>query len=217
MTYPNAYRGMKKIFAAEIIAIAIAVLGVVTAILSVLPAAKEENSPLILVLGVFALILGIAGIVSFIIQLIGIIQCSRDEGGFRAALFLIILSIVLSLLSTILDSLKVDWGMGKPIVESLGNVATLIATVFIFLGIGSLAISLRNEAMARRARFLAFVTIGLYALSIILTIIPRLIPNPNEGAVAVLNALLVTGAVLEVIVYIITVIFFGRAVKMLKN
>ena len=90
MKFPNAFNGSKKILLAEILALIAAVLVMIAGITlggTIANAVETNNGDAVIggAIGAGALILvgGIAGIVAFVVEIIGINACAKDEPSFK--------------------------------------------------------------------------------------------------------------------------------------
>ena len=81
MKFPNAYLGIKKLFAAGIIS-AIGSLLLMGSLITVL--FSPTNEALLLVVAVLSVIASVTVIVSLVLQLIGLVEGGKDEDALRA-------------------------------------------------------------------------------------------------------------------------------------
>ena len=147
MKFPHAYKGVKKLFIAEILGVIMAVLMITAA---VLVAIGLKNEPALLAGGTVGLVGSIILIVMFVLQLVGLIQGGKDEPLIKIALFFTLAAIVLSLVATILASFPDNQILA--IIARICNIgvdgATVIAFLYTLLGISNLATRLGDEEMA---------------------------------------------------------------------
>lgn len=217
MKFPNAHKGLKKVFIAEIISVISAVILVVAATLVTL-SANNPNEGLVVAGGAISLVAGIATVVALIIQLIGLHQGGKDEPYFRIGFWVVIFAIVLRIVSAILGAIKgVDLSLPIRLIDSVGDVASTILIGYILLGIGSLASQLNNDAMAERSKFLVYVVIALFVGSIILSIVPTFFKEPSSVGATTFLVFGIIAAILELILYIMCLIHIARAIKMLED
>ena len=216
MKFPNAYKGVKKLFICELIAVVAALLGVVAAILS---AIGLKNSAVVAAAGAMALSSVIALIVVFILQLIGLHQGGKDEMLIQYAFCVTILGVVLAVASSILANFN---GRGielaRTFVDSATKVAQLLAAYYVLMGIANLARKLNDSRMEKQGRALANWVIIFFVISILFnTLSTVLLPHSPEWLKVTFGALVIVAAVVELIVYIVTFFYYGKAVKMLKK
>ena len=83
MKFPNAAKGVKKIFNAEIISLIAALIGGAGLILGLIGASKETGesvgTTLLAVSGALLIVSGIALLVAGIMNIVGFIQAAKDE------------------------------------------------------------------------------------------------------------------------------------------
>lgn len=216
MKFAKALAGVKKLFAAEIISIAAALLGVVVVILV---AAANGNEGLIATGGTLGLVSGIALIVAFVITLVGLYQGGQDEVQVRYAFYFTILSVVLLVVATVMSSIQNDVvaTIGK-YVGIASNVSTVIALEYTLLGYGVIAKKKGSEEMYDKGRFLATCVLILFIVSIILDLYSGIMKSNAQQWVK--NTVTIAGivaAVAELAVYVLVVIYYYKLIKLLKK
>ena len=216
MKFPHAYKGVLKLFVAEIISIAAAVVGLVTAILANIP---NLNIAAPAALGTVSIV---ALIVAFVLQLIGLIQASRDEYNFRAALFVVIVAIVLSIVNSVLTALpdqNTALTLVEAFLEAFSKVASIIVIVLVLGGIANLAEKLHNSEMAEKGHTLVFWVVLLFAISVLFGLFPNFfVFNPvGDGWSIFFTIITILAAVIELVVYINVLVYLYKATKMLKK
>lgn len=213
--FPNAAKGVKKIFAAEIIEIIAAVLSIIAIIIGLAGVAAgaggSEEGALVGVgsAGVIILISLILLIVAFILSLVGIVNASKDEPAFKIALYGVIASIVISLVRSIFSSAATL----VSICDILLKVAQIAVTVFIIQGIINLATKLNNEKVAGKGKTLLYIIVCVYVLSALTTIVSAIF---GAGSVAA-NILGIVSEVLEIVQGVVFIILLAQAKKMLAQ
>ena len=217
MKFPNAFAGVKKLFVSELITIGAAVVALVAAILL---NTASGNQGLVSLAGTLGLIAAIAMIVAFVIQLLGLHEGGKDENHIKNAFVFSIVAIVLSFASAIMGALSKAWAMQVTvsIIEVAVNVMTLMVSYLVFIGIANLASQLGNEKMAKFGRTLAIVVLILFAVSIILGVVPAFLgENPPDWAKILIGVFAILEAVVELVAYILTIVYYGKATKMLEQ
>ena len=140
MRYPNAFKGVKKIWLAEILKLLAAVVGIV---LLVIVAANGSinlenvvvNENVKTVVGVLGIAVGLLALVAFILNLIGLIGARKDETSFGNALLFTLLGIAASIVMSV-------WSDKTRLVKSMEVVITLcslFASYYVLTGIINLA------------------------------------------------------------------------------
>ena len=217
MKFPNAHAGVKKLFICEIIGIAASILAIVGAVLA---AIGLKDPALLATGGSVVLASTIALIVVFVLQLVGLHQGGKDELQMKYAFCLTILGVILGVVSSILSSLKASEGLTMAItfVNAAQSVATLLASYYVLMGISSLAGKLKDEAMEKQGRRLATWVIVFFCVSILFEVFGGIFKtNQAQWLVVTATILAIVAAVAELVVYIITFVYYGKAVKMLKK
>lgn len=214
MKFPNAYKGVKKLFIAEICSIIAALFAVVV---TIIVQAFNKNLPAAASAAVAAIggVAAVIAIVAFIIQLVGLIQAGKDEDGFRMGFWIVIFMIILGVVSGVLNTLGVNPLIGS-IFEVVIDAAGLVLIVFILGGISSLANSLGNTEMAEKGKRLSNYVILLYVLFIVLNIVVLIFNNIGPSLAAFILAIALASTVIEIVVYICIIVYEYKAVKMLE-
>ena len=195
MKFTNAFEGVKKLYTAEIIGIATAVLSLITSILGT--AGKIPAAAVMLV------IVGIASVVGFIIQLIGLNSAGKDEGNFKTALYVVIAGIIISILGTAIKS-----GFFSTVLTALEDLVNPIVTYLCIQGIISLAGKLDDEAMKKKGNDLFKIIITFYIIVFVLNIIVSILNNKAVTTVA---------GILGIIAAILSIVIYVKYIKYLKD
>ena len=217
MKFPHAYKGVKKLFLAEVFAIIVAVLSIVVASLA---KAAQTNGAVAATAGTMGLVAGILLILIFIFQLVGLHQAGKDEMLIQYAFCITILSIILSLVGTILGSITQTRGieLASTFVDSAVKVAQLLAAYYTLSGISALAAKLKDSKMEKQGRALANWVIIFFLISIVFNLASTiLLPHSPEWLKVTLGILVIVASVVELVVYVITFFYYAKAVKMLKK
>ena len=211
MRFPSAYHGVKKLFIGELLQILVAALGIAVAVL----ASVNQQNPNDVIAGVLAGV-GIGTLVilliAAIIQFIGFIQASRDDGNFKVSLWLIILSLILTVTAQILGGLNINATIAISAIEVVTNIANVLVLLYMLYGIVALAAKLGNGLMAGRGRMLVWAVVIMFVFTTAFAILSRYIPSPE-----VVTKFGIIAAVIETIIYILIVIYLGAATRMLSR
>ena len=217
MQFPNAYKGVKKIYLAELLMLAVAVLGIAIVVILVAGGMAadgnidrlnltEEQAAIVAGLGLAVSLLMIIG---FILMLVGVINAKKDDSNFRIALYAILLGILFAVINALLSK-------QYPVIERWLSLATsicsLFSTYFILSGIGSLAERMGDapvKALADKARNVLCFT---FSTSYILKLIQGILNNSTFSQIINL-----VGLVLEIVSYIYFLIVLAKGRKMLAG
>ena len=147
MKYPNASTGIRRIYIAEILSVLAAVLAIVVMILTAanhidtnltgeeatraLQAAKMDTPFVVLSLSMMLLML-----VSYFMNLSGIINASKDDEGFKRALWALLASIAFGVVAAILENSNARVANWLKVPSTLFE---LVVTIYVLEGIGNLA------------------------------------------------------------------------------
>ena len=215
MQFPNAYKGVKKIWIAELLMLFVVVATVALVVVMITGGYDPSlgtgldniSGTRAGVIGGLAIVISVLIIVAFILKLVGVINAKKDEGSFGVALYAILLGIAITAVNTFI-------GKQYPASErwlTLGtSVCSLFSTYFILGGIGNLAERMGDKkvkVLADKARNVLCIT---FAASYLLKLIPGFISDPNVSSVV--NSL---GLVLEIVSYGFLLVVLSRGKKML--
>ena len=187
MKYPNASTGIKRIYVAEILSVLAAALAIVVIILTAanhidttltgeeatraLQAANMDTPFVVLSLSMMLLML-----VSFFMNLSGIIKASKDENGFKNALWVLLAGMVFEIIASIIQNSSPQVAHWLQVPATLCN---LVVMIFVLEGITVLADNLSRKDVSDMCRSCR--TYLLYALIL-------------SAAAEVLTALGITGS-----------------------
>lgn len=217
MKYPSAHAGVKKLFIAEILSVVFAAISLIAAILASIALNNGGEGPLANTAAIIALVAGIVSIVAFVIQLIGLRQANHDHGAFGIAFWITIAALVLQIVASILSSVLTD---GKAITggifSTIVSILTALAFIYTLFGIIGLSAALGNEGMVIWGRRLITLFVALHIV-IIFTEVFNTIPWSNEGARVIFSTITIVAAAIEVVSYVLTLIYYAKAIKMLEK
>ena len=204
MRFPNGHKGVKKLFASEILNIAATLLFFATAVISIINSKKSSDDRYLTAVFVLLLFAGIVAIVSFLLQIIGINQARRDGRYFGTALIFLSADIPADIVASVTQ------GTFRNIFSSINEVLTLLVTVYIILGIYDLAEKLENKNLMLHGKVVLFLSASVFAAAVLFRTVPVFVPRTES-----LFNLIV--AVMEFIGYLVFLIYLGRARKMLSG
>ena len=220
--YPNAAKGVKRIFISEILSLIAeigAIVAIITTLLSIATAASEsEVDPVVgifasdayvglTVTGLVTIIAAVLAVIAFIMQLVGIVNASKDEGAFKISLFAVIASIVF----TIIGGFFPQTSIVSKIFSALTTLSQLFVTVFIIQGIINLAKKIGNSAVEKKGNTLLKIIACIYIISVIIYIVTGII----GGAPIIANVLSIGSSVLQIVAYLLFLSVLSNAKKML--
>ena len=221
MKFPNAYQGVKKIFTAEILSligaacmIIFAVFGVV-ALAGMATASGDTALTGGIGLAVFGLAGGILSLIGLLFLMIGTKRAAQDEPIFNQAYMYILCSLILTLASIIISSIWL-YGTWDNMSTTVANILAMIATIFIINGVQSLANKLNRPDMVATGNTYMILLIVVYAVQIIVRIIPVFF-GANAATSRVVGILSLAAEIVSLIVYILYLVFLGKAKKMLAE
>jgi len=232
MQFPNAARGVKKLFTAEI-------LGLVSTVILVLSTAtllvfsliqafltmRGEATDLSTLLTVSAIVTGVISIAAFVVMLvsailsiIGMAQAGKDEPAFRTALIFTIIGLVASVVMNVLLIAMPAWRTALQQLNGLfDNVINILVVVFVVQGVSSLAEEIGDETLERRGELIRKLIVIMLTLSIFANLIGTSFFFIGGVMASFAGILGLIAEILSIVYYVIYLIFLGRASKVLKR
>lgn len=212
MTLPNAYKGVKKIFVAEILQLIGSVLTLVglTMLVGGAGAYLETGGDASAVStvatgGIFTLLAPCLAILALVLNLVGLKQASADEPdrmgkAFTCAIIALVLSFV------VVVFVLMHWG-GASFLNALSDLAEMCAIIFTIMGVSEVTQNIARQDVADMGPKILTISVIAIVASIIAGIVGNVI-----GGVASIIAL-----VLMMVAYVVFLVFLGRAVSALKK
>ncbi len=215
--FPNAKKGVGRIFIAEILAVIGAAVAIVAGIIVIVgaiagSAAQSEAIGVgsIATGGVLALASGVVFVVAFVINLVGLINAKQDDDRFRIAFFAMLVSIIISVVASIFATSNPTL---NNILETIANVFNFASTIFVILGIMSLAEKLNNPDMVKRGNTIIKLITASYVLAIVGNICAVIFRATS--AVVLSGVFETVASVVSLVSYVIYLIYLASAKKML--
>ena len=147
MKFPNAAKGISKIFTSEILALIAAIAtGVASILAAVMYASAKTNSTagaaasgigtLVLVLGASVLL-----VIALILKIVGVVQTSKDEDSFKMIIYLTIFTLIVAVVAAIFSRVT----FLNNIANAVSAIGGFVTTLLIILGIGNLGVQVGND------------------------------------------------------------------------
>ena len=217
MKFPNAAKGISKIFTSEILALIAAIAtGVATILAAVMYASAKTNSTagaaasgigtLVLVLGASVLL-----VIALILKIVGVVQTSRDEDSFKMIIYLTIFTLIVAVVAAIFSRVT----FLNNIANAVSAIGSFVTTLLIILGIGNLGVQVGNDEVIDKCSSQFKLILGIGIVALLARFFCIFLPTiPAQGIVI---ALAVVALVLSVIQYILYLSLLSKAKKMLND
>ena len=221
MKYPNAAKGVKRIFTAEILGLISTILLIIGFVL-LIPALVAKNGAegmegaaigATVAMGVFVLIAGVLSIIAFIMNIIGISNASKDEENFKSALLFLILGLVAKAASITIGRFVKDAAVATGMLDSASSLLNIFVTIFVISGIVKLADRLNRGDISAKGTNVLKILIAVNVLSLIASFVASVMGGPVASGVSLVLA--IVSAVLSLVQYIMYLSLLGKAKKML--
>ena len=217
MTFPNAKKGIKKIFTGEILMLISVVLTTVSAVALLVVNAQKDSAGDTAVgisavgLIVFSLAAALMTIAALTFSIIGVIQTSKDEPLFKGVIYVMLFSLAVIVVSAVFTENQVI----NKLSSIISDISGTITTVLIVIGIGRMAEKLGDDAVFRKGQTLLKIIVWIALLTVIMKAIAAFTPYTAMMVIEIIM-LLATG-ILEVVQYFLYLSFLNRTKKMLES
>ncbi len=214
MQFPNAYKCVKKLFAAEILSLVAQALVLVFAVLTAVAvfSTNEETTTVTAIVDIVLMVAaGIISIVSFFIMVFGLGQGKQDEPRFKTALFLVFFGLALSICASVIINPTI-----RGLFELLVNVMEFTVTLYVIQGIVNLARKLGNEETINRGAKIFKLILAFTSISLLAEVV-KVIFVFTSFAQTISAVLSLASAFISIVAYFIYLKFLSRAKKMLKE
>ena len=220
MRFPNACKGLKKIFFAELISlIALVPYAVSLVLIQFLPEEIDKNNAEMLPAEVVVTILSILSLVmmtvAYVLNIIGYVTASKDNESFKKAMLLTVAGMVLTVVSGIMENAN-----GNPILtntfDSMENILDLLITLVTISGIVTLSVTYGDLRMVESGKALFKFLFAIYLPTLIAYVFVYLLRNTRSAAILAVTVTFISFA-LNTVYSLLYLRYLYRAVNMLEE
>lgn len=216
MRFPNAEKGVKKIFTAEILGLLSAICLVAAAVTREVVGALTKASGTIIIV---ATVTGIAALLlmllSYVLNIVGISQASKDEDAFRISLYVAIFGIVFSLLSGFLGNAFEGNAYAQRIISVIPDLVNLCMMVYVVIGIRNLAVQLSDPVMEGKGQNILRTVFVMEIIIFVVRAFSGMIQTDAAAMIAI--ACLGFAGILSIVTYVLYLAYLSKARKMLAR
>lgn len=216
MRFPNAYRGVKKIWLAELLMLLAAIVGIVIVIVAAMNGSMVGEDIVInegvkTPIAVLGIVTAVIALVAFILNLVGLINANNDDSAFRIALLVTILGVVASAISAI-------WSNNETLnkwMDTAITICSMFASYYVLTGIANLAEKMSDaatKALALKSRTLVE---GSFCATALFKLIISIFKIQDGSTISTILA--VVALLLELVSYILYLRALSKGKKMLAN
>lgn len=217
MKFPNAAKGISKIFTSEILALIAAIATGVATILAVVmyASAKTNSTAGAAASGIGMLVLGLGAsvllVIALILKIVGVVQASKDEDSFKMIIYLTIFTLIVAVVAAIFSRVT----FLNNIANAVSSIGSFVTTLLIILGIGNLGVQVGNDEVIDKCSSQFKLILGIGIVALLARFFCIFLPTvPAQGIVI---ALAVVALVLNIIQYILYLSLLSKAKKMLND
>lgn len=220
MRFPNACKGLKKVFFAELITLIALVPNTVSMVLfQVLPEEINENNVEMLPAEVLVTVLSLVSLVlmtvAYVLNLIGYFTASKDNESFKKAMLLSIAGLVLTVVSGIMENAD-----GNPVLtntfDSMEQILDLLITLTTISGIVTLAVTFGNLKMVNSGKALYKFLFAVYMPTLIAYVFVYMLRNTRSAMILAVTVTLISFA-LNAVYSLLYMRYLFRAMNMLED
>ena len=214
MKFPNTFKGIKKIWIAEMLMLLASVLSIVLLFVVANNSAVVEDV-LVVAIDTPTQVLSIASavlmIVAFVLNLIGIINCRKDDKNFVNALIATVLGVICGIVNAI-------WGEAKPRLgewmEFVMVMESCYASYYVLTGVSNLSEAYPDPQTKKLVDKSRNWLLGSFCLSAILKLIVDIF-NIQDGTPKTIMGIVAVLA--EIVSYVIYIMALNKSKKMLAR
>lgn len=235
MKFPNSEKGLKQVFNSMVIAlitIGVAIVGFIGIVISAVSslgsaigtsldqgALADKIFSSIFTSGGILLFLAFAVIVAFIVaivmEIVGIVNCSKDDSAFKSALYVIIALFAFGLIVGFISG--VNTGIARNsgfsfFVNLIETAAVYASQIFIVKGIMNLANKLQDKAIESKGKSLTTMLIWTASLGVAASLFAMV-----KSLVMIAGLVSFAGGVMAIVTFIMYFIFIKRGKEMLAD
>ena len=198
MSFPNVSKGLRLVFAAELLQI------IAMVALAFINAGSDETG-VVFVGAIITLVVAIAG---GVIEIVGLVKAGKEEPKFEAAWTMIIGMVLAQILLAILNMLvfkSEDGGLPNIVIA----IFDVVSTVFVIRGIAS---CYEKKGIDKDRKLMKATTV-LFAISLTINIVVTLWTALVESNIVVALVSAFIYVIANVLAYVFWLILLGRAIK----
>ena len=220
MKFPNAAKGVKKIFNAEIISLIAALVSGAGLILGLIGASNETDesagTTLLAVSGALLIVSGIALLVAGIMNIVGFIQ-AKDEKGIKRAVLCTVFSALFAFVAAFFENQTGFLGGLGTVLSSIATVLNMLVALFMIGGLMNLSAKCNRPDMVKRGHSILTTIVVSYLITLALSILIRFGAYTSSFGAGVINWLSGLSALFTVFIYVLELIYLAKAKKMLAE
>lgn len=221
MKFPNAAKGVKKIFNAEIILLIAALIGGAGLVLGLIGASNETGESngtiLLAVSGALLIVSGIALLVAGIINIVGFIQAAKDEEGIKRAVLCTVFSALFAFVAAFFENKTGFLGGLGTVLSSISTVLNMLVALFMIGGLMNLSAKCNRPDMVKKGHDILITIIVSYIITFALILLVRFGAYTSSFGAGVINWLSGLSALFTVFIYVLELIYLAKAKKMLAE
>ena len=216
MTFPNTYKGIKKLVKAEILALVSEVMAIVMSILSLIIynrdiSLTDISSGLVISMYVLTLLFMIIRVCCYIINATAMRRANKDDANFKIAFYSIIITLILSAGSIVFAFNKEVESIG----ELLIILTAMLGEIYILEGIRSLSKKLGHPEMDKIGAVFYAIIVTIFIIRTCMSIL--ILIFDVETATEQSAILGIIDSVMSMTESAILLFYFAKAIKIFSK
>lgn len=220
MNFPNALKGVKKIYTSEILLLLAGILGGVASFFGTqaqqqIAQGGTEGLDAGTAFGVMIPVLaaGLVEIIATLVQFFGLKDASADDEYFKQGYTYAFIGLVASIVFSVLSYSKIGGSMMNDLGTIVSNFIQVVVTFYVISGIKNLADRLGNAEMVERGKKV----FNIYAAAVILSSVVQLATAvlQDKMKMFVVGILGAVALILSIVGFILYMGYLSKAKKML--
>ncbi len=217
LRFPNAKKGISKIFTSEILQLLVLLATGITAILYAVSvgASKGGNEAGAAASGIgliaAASIAGVLGIIALVLMIVGTVQASKDEPSFKAIIYLTVFNIIVAVIASVFS----NNAFFSSFSTAISDLVSFVCSLLVVLGVANIAVQLNNTQLVAKCGKIFKILLCIGILSLLTRFFSIFIAS--TAAQVIVITLTAISLVLGIAQYIIYLSMLSSAKKMLSD
>ena len=210
MRFPNAYKGVRKIYLAQILAVIAAIPSLAITVIPQVSAANPEN-PAFLGAAVLVAAAVLLLVIGGILNIVGVNRAAKDEPAFRNALIALVVGGIARIVRYAFSTNQ----LVSDIFNYVSMATQILSSYYICTGVINLGDRLADADVSARGKKVRTLLLVLWLVSAALNRLAVLFRG-SASMLTVLAAVAIVSSLVSIVAYFLYLGFLGRAKKMLQ-
>lgn len=216
MTFPNAAKGVKILYIAELLALLVSIASLIAPTLSLLymvfsAQSSNENPFIELILTGCVYFVSLATLVHIVFIVMGLNIAAKDDSSFKVAFYAMIFGIIITIVGGIFSTNEAIKGL----TDILYNITNLITAIYIIQGVVYISKALGNHRMRVQGNHIIRIISLIYVFQIFTSVSMVIFGDISQSVLSAILTFVV--GLLSVIEYVLFILYLSRTKTMLAE